>query len=83
MQPKSTDLDTDLVLEQLPNCQTAWLRPDTASPVDRYQVKPNVTDAEDDEALYVVTDAGRRAIAAAALFGPWPTVAQIVVRGAA
>jgi hypothetical protein len=54
---------TDLVLERLPSGELAWLRPST----DR---------AESDDALYVVTDLGRRDLAIAALFGrPWPTVA--------
>jgi hypothetical protein len=70
----------------LPSGEAGWLRPETADPVDRYrltdrvviadQVTPDVTDAENDEALFIVTDEGRRAIAMAACFGPWPTVAE-------
>ena len=35
---------------------------------------------EDDEPRYVVTDLGRRALAEAQLFGPWPTVAEAAGR---
>ena len=52
----------DLVLERLPSGELAWLRP---NPDD------------DPDPRYVVTDAGRRALAMDALFGrPWPTVAE-------
>jgi hypothetical protein len=55
----STD---DLVLEQLPNGEQAWLRP-----------CPEAADGPG----YVLTDRGRRDLAMAALFGrPWPTVAD-------
>ena len=55
---------TDLVLERLPNGELAWLQPAT----DRRYVIPH---------RFVLTDAGRRAIAMEACFGrPWPTVAE-------
>ena len=43
--------------------ELAWLRPSSDA-------------GEPDDALYVLTDRGRRALAEAALFGPWPTVAE-------
>ena len=49
----------DLTLEQLPNGQCAWLRP----PTDK---------READDALYVVTDLGRRELAMEALSAPGP-----------
>ena len=57
-----------LVLERLPNDELAWLRP-----------SPDV--AENDDALYVLTEAGHDLVARwraeEALFGrPWPTVAE-------
>lgn len=54
----------DLVLERLPNGQLAWLRPSSDA-------------GEPDDALYVVTDLGRRALAEYALFGPGLTVAEM------
>jgi len=54
-----------LVLEELPNGEPAWLRPAAT----RRYVLPS---------RYVLTDQGRRALAEAALFGPWPTVAEAV-----
>jgi hypothetical protein len=54
-----------LVLEELPNGESAWLRP----AVDRRYVLPS---------RYVLTDQGRRALAMANCFGPWPTVAEAV-----
>jgi hypothetical protein len=55
---------TDLVLERLPNGEYAWLRPSADA-------------CEPDDALYVITDAGRRALAQDALFTHnWPTVAE-------
>jgi hypothetical protein len=60
-----TSLD-ELVLEQLPNGEHAWLRPESDR---RRYVMPG---------RYWVTDAGRRALAEDALFGqPWPTVADV------
>lgn len=44
-----------LVLETLPNGECAWLRPAEA--------------AEDDEALYTITEKGRRDLRMAELFG--------------
>jgi hypothetical protein len=69
MLPKSIpavagQLYTDLVLELLPNGQLAWLRPSTDV-------------CEPDDALYVITDKGRRDLRLAELFGPWPTVDQV------
>jgi hypothetical protein len=56
----------DLVLERLPSGEYAWLRPSTDA-------------AEPDDALYIVTDLGRRALAEDALFRrDWPTVAEAV-----
>ena len=55
----------DLVLERLPNGELAWLRPSSDA-------------GEPDDALYVVTDLGRRALAEYALFGPSPSVAELV-----
>jgi len=46
----------DLVLEQLPNGEYAWLR-------------PSPEPSEDDDALYVITETGRRALRMAELFG--------------
>lgn len=60
----------ELVLERLPNGEHAWLRPSTES-------------YEAEDALFYVTDAGRRAVAMAALFGPAPTVAETMRRLAA
>lgn len=54
----------DLVLERLPNGELAWLR---SSPDPQ----------TDEEPRYVLTDAGRRALRASDVFGPWPTVAQL------
>jgi hypothetical protein len=55
----------DLVLEELPNGEHAWLRPAT----DRHYFLPG---------RFVLTDAGRRALAEDQLFGqPWPTVAEV------
>jgi hypothetical protein len=52
------------VLERLPNGELAWLRPSADA-------------CEPDDALYVITDAGRRALAQDALFAHnWPTVAE-------
>ncbi len=48
--------EDDLVLERLPNGEYAWLRPATEP-------------AEDDDALYVLTYEGRRALRLAELFG--------------
>ena len=68
MHPKSNaanlnDLPaTELVLERLPNGEYAWLRP------ERRYVMPS---------RYYLTDKGRRALAEAALSGPWPTVAEV------
>lgn len=55
---------TDLVLERLPNGELAWLRPCTER-------------GESDDALYVITDRGRRDLRLAELFGPSPTIGQI------
>jgi hypothetical protein len=66
MQSNSTpDLSTDnLIWTRLPNDEFAWLKPSTDA-------------AESDDALYTVTDRGRRALAMDALFGHgWPTVAE-------
>ena len=46
----------DLVLDRLPNGELAWLR-------------PCVESAEDDDALFVITDKGRRDLRMAELFG--------------
>jgi hypothetical protein len=55
--------NADLVLGRLPSGEHAWLRAEDS--------------AEPDDALYVVTDLGRRDLAMEALFGqPWPTVAE-------
>lgn len=57
---------SDLVLDRLPSGEHAWLRPSTDS-------------GESDDALFVVTDKGRRELAIDALFGhPWPTVAEAI-----
>lgn len=48
----------DLVIEQLPNGEYAWLRM-------RLSTEP----CEDDDALYWITEAGRRALRMAELFG--------------
>lgn len=69
MHPKSNAANlnvlpaTDLVLERLPSGEYAWLRP------ERRYVLPT---------RYYLTDKGRRALAEAALFGPWPTLAEAV-----
>lgn len=56
---------TDLVLARLPNgAGVAWLRPCTEP-------------AEPDDALYVITDRGRRALRMAELIGSSPTDAQV------
>ena len=55
--------ESDLVLEQLPNGQQAWLKPES----ERRFVLP---------ARYWLTDRGRRALAESRLFGPSPTVAE-------
>jgi hypothetical protein len=47
---------TDLMLERLPSGELAWLRPSTEP-------------AEPDDALYVLTDKGRRDLRMAELFG--------------
>jgi hypothetical protein len=57
------------VLERLPSGEHAWLRPE----VDQVE---DSNPAESDDALYIVTDLGRRALAQYALFGPCPTVAE-------
>jgi hypothetical protein len=46
----------------------ALLRPET----DRQLV------AEPEDVRYVLTDEGRRALAMARAFGPWPTVAEVI-----
>jgi len=46
----------DLVLERLPSGNYVWLKPATER-------------AEDDDALYVITDKGRRDLRCAELFG--------------
>lgn len=51
-----TRTDDDLVIETLPNGQVAFLRPATEP-------------AEEEDALYVLTYAGRRALRMAELFG--------------
>jgi hypothetical protein len=72
MHPKSTADQvaglptTNLQLERLANDELAWLRP-AANPAPRVYVLPSRP---------VLTDLGRRAIATAALLGPWPTVAE-------
>jgi hypothetical protein len=67
----------DLILELLPNGESAWLRP----------ARPSCLVAEaclssSDDARFIITDAGRdqirRDAAMQALFGrPWPTVAEV------
>ena len=43
----------------------AWLKPEPSHP---------------SEARYVLTDLGRRELALEALFGPWPTVAEVTAQ---
>jgi len=54
---------TELLLEQLPNGEHGWRRPER-----RYVLSTR----------YYVTDKGRRGLAMAALFDPSPTVAEAV-----
>jgi hypothetical protein len=55
---------TDLVLERLPNGELGWLRQSSDA-------------GEPEDALFTITDAGRRALAEAALFDPWPSVGEV------
>ena len=55
----------ELVLESY-GAGSAWLRPDT------------VRDPEPDDALWTITDRGRRALRELDLFGPWPTVSAVL-----
>jgi len=61
------------VLERLPSGEYAWLRPEH-HPVRI--VEPVTLPHPDDDTRYVLTDLGQRAVAEAALFGPWPTAAE-------
>jgi hypothetical protein len=76
-----------LVLERLPSGDYAWLRPELDAAIrDAEQLGKDLTrtlgwpeprpEAEPEEIRYTLTDAGRRALAMARLFGPWPTLAQ-------
>ena len=56
----------DLVLERLPSGELAWLRPET-HPLRVVAPLPQ----PDSDARFPLTDLGRRALAAEALFGPW------------
>jgi hypothetical protein len=62
--PVAGQPSTDLVLDRLPNGELAWLRPCTEA-------------AEPEDALYVLTDKGRRDLRMAELFGPSPSVDQV------
>jgi hypothetical protein len=59
---------TDLLLERLPSGELAWLQPEPA-PAPRRCVIPS---------RYVLTDEARRELAMLALFGPCPTVAEVI-----
>jgi hypothetical protein len=67
----------DLQLERLPNGELAWLRlnPHTVRIVeDQYMPMP-------DDARLTLTELGRRALAMERLYGPWPTVAEVMRAG--
>ena len=74
-----------LVLERLPNGEHAWLRPELDAAIrDAEQLGKDLTrrlgwpepQPEPENTRYTITDLGRRALAMARLFGPWPTLAQ-------
>ena len=71
----------DLVLEQLPSGEHAWLRPALSPTIERYQLDPervvivDQVEAKSDDERYSLTVAGRRELAQERLFGLWPSVA--------
>ena len=75
-----------LVLERLPNGELAWLRAELHVAIaDAEQLDQDLTrtlgwpesQPEPEEIRYTLTDAGRRALAMARLFGEdWPTLAE-------
>lgn len=76
----SSNANAEPQLERLPNGEHAYLRPETA-PLDRYRLNPDrvvIADDEPEDVRYVLTDQGRRDLAMARLFGPWPTVAEVL-----
>jgi hypothetical protein len=81
-----------LVLERLPNGEHAWLRAELGAAItDAEQLERDMArvldrrDGQQPEIRYWITDEGRRVLdedrrarAMEALFGPWPTVAEVV-----
>ena len=72
-----------LVLERLPSGEYAWLRAELDVAIaDAGQLDQDLTrtlgwpEPQPDEIRYTITDAGRRALAMARLFGPRPSLAQ-------
>ena len=66
-----------LVLERLPSGELAWLREDLDAAIDTAdELDRDATRLVGDEVVSL-TDAGRRALAMANLFGSWPTVAEV------
>ena len=74
-----------LVLERLPNGELAWLRPELDAAIrDADQLDQDLIrllgwpkPQPKPESRYWLTDLGRRALAMEALFGPWPTCAEV------